>query len=382
LICSAFITLDGVMEAPGGEEHRDGRNSWALRSHDPELQQWGLRQVLAADAILLGRTTYQLWAAFWPTAPESEIKRRLTDMPKYVISHTLQRADWSNTTVLSGDPATEVDALKARDGGELIVYGSADLVNTLMAHDLIDEYRLHVFPVVLGSGKHLFFDRIAMHHLRLVGTRTFPSGVVLLTYLKEAQEPTSPYVEEYTWTDEQARSLQAAQSVDRVLATVLFTDIVGSTARAAEIGDRAWRQLVDRQYEISRAEVDRWMGQHVENKGDGIMATFDTPSRALHCAFDIQRALTHLDLRIRVGLHCGEIELRETGYGGIGVHIAARVMGQAEPGQVLVTRTVRDLTSGTSASFRPIGSFNLKGVPGDWELLEASLPTASSRATR
>jgi class 3 adenylate cyclase len=105
------------------------------------------------------------------------------------------------------------------------------------------------------------------------------------------------------------------------------------------------------------------------------MATFDAPSRALQCAFDVQRALTDLDLQLRVGLHCGEIELRETGYGGIGVHIAARVMAQAEPGQVLVTRTVRDLTSGTSVSFRPIGAFSLKGVPGEWELLEASIRT-------
>ena len=373
LIHSAFVTLDGVMEAPGFDPHRDGRNAWALRRQDAENQTWNADQVKAADAILLGRTTYQIWAAFWPTAPASEFTDRMREIPKYVVSRTLQRADWVNTTILSGDPAAEVQALKARDGGELILYGSADLAKTLMSHELIDEYRLQVFPVVLGSGKHLFADRIDMQHLQLVSTRTFPSGVVLLTYVPETQEPSTPFVEEYAWTDEQVRSLEAAQNVDRTLATVLFTDIVDSTARAAAMGDRAWRQLVDRHYEIARAEVDRWMGRHIESTGDGIMATFDTPTRGLRCAFGLRAALTDLGLEIRAGIHTGEVERREGGFGGIGVHIAARVLGQAGPGQVLVTSTVRDLTAGTDLAFRPIGSVTLKGVPGEWELLEASV---------
>src|SRR5688500_1491782 len=165
------------MEAPGFDPHRDGRNAWALRRQDPENQTWNLEQVKAADAILLGRTTYQIFAAFWPTAPAGEFTDRMNEVPKYVVSRTLQRADWTNTTILSGDPAAEVEALKARDGGELILFGSADLANALLAHDLVDEFRLQLFPVVLGSGKHLFADRIDTHHLRLTGTRTFPTGV-------------------------------------------------------------------------------------------------------------------------------------------------------------------------------------------------------------
>jgi class 3 adenylate cyclase len=297
----------------------------------------------------------------------------MNEIPKYVVSHTLRRADWQNTTILRGDAAAEVEALKARDDGELILYGSAELTNTLLAHGLIDEYRLLVFPVVLGSGKHLFADRIDTHHLRLVGTRTFPSGVVLLTYVPEEGEPTSPFVEEYRWTDEQLRSLQASENADRVLATVLFTDIVDSTARAAAVGDRAWRRLVDRHHEVARLEAQRWMAQHIESTGDGIMATFETPTRALRCAFGIRGALADLGLDMRAGLHTGEIERLEGGVGGIGVHIAARVAAQAGPGQVLVTRTVRDLASGTDASFTPFGSVILKGVPGAWDLLEASV---------
>jgi class 3 adenylate cyclase/dihydrofolate reductase len=373
LILSSFLTIDGVMEAPGFDEHRDGRNAWALRRQDAENQEWNKDQLMKADALLLGRRTYQIWAAFWPTATgDEELSRRVNDIPKYVVSHTLQRADWNNTTILSGDAVAEVDALKASRDGELILYGSADLANALIGHDLVDEYRLLVYPVVLGSGKHLFADRIAVRHVSLAGARVFRSGVVLLTYVPEAEEPTSPYVDDYAWSDEQTRSLRAAQGLERVLATVLFTDIVDSTGRVATMGDHAWRQLVDRHYEIARAEAHRWMVQHIESTGDGIMATFETPTRALRCAFALQAALADLDLTITAGLHAGEIERRELGVGGIGVHIAARVLSKAGPGQVLVTRTVRDLTVGTEIDFKPLGVVQLKGVPGEWELLEAS----------
>jgi class 3 adenylate cyclase/dihydrofolate reductase len=374
LVLSSFLTIDGVMEAPGFDEHRDGRNAWALRRQDDENQEWNNDQLMKADALLLGRRTYQIWAAFWPTATgDEELARRVNDIPKYVVSRTLQRADWNNTTILSGDAVAEVAALKASGDGELILYGSADLANALMAHDLVDEYRLLVFPVVLGSGKHLFADRIATQHVSLAGARVFRSGVVLLTYVPESQEPTSPYVDDYAWSEEQTRAFRAAQGLDRVLATVLFTDIVGSTARVAAMGDHAWRQLVDRHYEISRAEAHRWMVQHIESTGDGIMATFETPTRALRCAFALQAALADLDLTITAGLHAGEIERRELGVGGIGVHVAARVLSKAGPGQVLVTRTVRDLTVGTEIDFKSLGSVELKGVPGEWELLEASI---------
>src|SRR5512135_1827066 len=246
LVSTAFLTLDGVIEGPGGDEHRDGRNGWALRIQDQENQDWNLQQVLDASALLFGRKTYQIWAAFWPTAPGGILKDRITELPKYVASRTLRRADWVNTTILSGEAATEVAALKARGQGDLLMFGSADLTNALLAHDLIDEYRLLVFPIVLGSGKHLFADRIATHELRLVGTRTFRSGVVLLTYRRELEPRTSPYVEEFSWTEEQIRSFQVSQHVDRILGSVLFTDIVDSTARAASLGDRDWRELLDR----------------------------------------------------------------------------------------------------------------------------------------
>jgi class 3 adenylate cyclase len=324
--------------------------------------------------LLLGRITYQIWAAFWPSmADEPTYGRRVNEMPKYVVSRSLPVAGWTNTTILRCDIADEVRALKDRIGGDIFVYGSADLLHELLRHDLVDELRLMVFPVVLGSGKRLFRDESALRHFRLASTRPFPSGAVLSIYEPATDAPDSPYVAEYSWTQEQVESLHAAQDTNRVLATVMFTDIVESTARAAALGDRGWRQLLDRHDEIARTEVERWHGQLVKSTGDGVLATFDAPTRALRCAFGLQRALAGQGLEIRVAIHCGEVELRGDDVGGIGIHIASRALAEAGDGQVLVTRTVRELATGTDLVFSSRGIVSLRGVPGHWELFEASI---------
>ncbi|TMG23449.1 MAG: hypothetical protein E6H96_09780 [Chloroflexi bacterium] len=374
LIVSEFVTLDGIMEAPGFEEHRSGRNAWALRLSDDDMQRYKRQEIREAAAILLGRTTYQIWAAFWPSLKDDEaFGRRMNDIPKYVVSSTLMGADWVNSTILPGDVGTEVAALKRRIEGEIVVNGSADLVAELMKRDLVDEYRLMVFPVVLGSGKRLFHDEIDTSHLRLVDTRTFGSGVVLLTYEPLKEAPAGEYADAYTWTPDQVDSLHAARDTDRVLATVMFTDIVDSTARAAELGDRRWRQLLDRHDELARAEVERWHGQLVKTTGDGVLARFDAPTRALRCAFALHGALAALGLEIRAAIHTGEVELRGHDVGGIGIHIAARALEEAGGRAVVVTRTVRDLATGTDLSFEPLGAVGMRGVPGNWELFEASI---------
>ena len=375
LVVAEFMTLDGVMEAPGFEEHRDGRNAWALRLQTPELQDHFRDLLSRTDAFLLGRTTYQIWAAFWPTAGgDADIAKQMNDATKYVVSNTLKDADWANTTILSGNWAAQVAELKRKPGGDILVEGSADLVNGLMGHDLIDEYQLLVFPVILGSGKHLFRDGIDLRPLRLVNTEVFPSGVVLLVYHPASEMPTSRYAEpgQYAWTTEQVRSLQAAQNTDRVLATVLFTDIVDSTQRAADLGDREWRRLLDRHDQVSRAEVTRWHGTYVKSTGDGLLATFDAPTRALRCAFALRESLAALGLEIRAAIHTGEVEMREGDIGGIGVHIASRALAEAGAQEVIVTRTVRDLATGTDLAFQPRGVVGLRGVPGEWELFGAS----------
>ena len=373
LVVTAFVTVDGIIEAPGFDEHRSGRNAWALRVQTDEDQVYNKDQAMSADAFLLGRRTWQIWAAFWPTATggDVELTERMNTIPKYVVSNTLERADWNNTKIISGDVHAQVAKLRAQPGGDLLVYGSPDLVDELLRHDLVDEYRLAVYPVILGSGKRMFRDRIDTHHLRLVGTRTFPSGVVVLTYAPDPDEPTSRYVDEYRWTHEQLRSLQAAEDIDRMLATVLFADIVDSTGRAAAMGDRAWKKLLEQHQRVVHGEIERWHGQNVEFTGDGVMAVFDAPTRALRCAFELAEAARGLDVETRVGIHTGEIERRETGVGGIAVHIAARLLGHADKGQVVVTKTVRDLVTGTDLAFRPLGAASLRGVPGEWELFEA-----------
>jgi class 3 adenylate cyclase/dihydrofolate reductase len=373
LIASEFVTLNGVMEAPGHDQHRDGRNAWALQYAGEDQQRFKIDELFEADAILLGRVTYEIFAAFWPTAPnEVGFADRMNSIPKYVVSKTLKSASWTNTTVLTGDPTEDVAKLKRQAGGDILLLGSAQLFNALAEADLIDEYRLMVFPLVLGSGTQLFGGLRNTRHLRLVHSITFRSGVTVLTYHQADQVPSSKYVEAFAWTREQIQSWQAAQNADRVLATVLFTDIVESTTRAADLGDREWRQLLDRHDRLARAEVERFRGQFVKSTGDGILSTFDAPTRALRCAFGLTAALADLRLTIRAAIHTGEIEMREDDIGGIGVHIASRALAEAEEGQVVVTRTVRDLSTGTDLLFSSLGSVGLRGVPGEWELFAVS----------
>jgi class 3 adenylate cyclase len=155
---------------------------------------------------------------------------------------------------------------------------------------------------------------------------------------------------------------------DRVLATVLFTDIVSSTERASGLGDRKWSDLLDRHDAIVDAELRRHRGRKVQTTGDGVLATFDGPARAIRCAMAIRDGVRNLGLQIRSGLHTGECELRGEDIGGIAVHTAARVSAMAGPEEVLVSRTVVDLVAGSGLAFNDRGDHELKGVPGTWKL--------------
>jgi class 3 adenylate cyclase len=162
-----------------------------------------------------------------------------------------------------------------------------------------------------------------------------------------------------------------AHATDRFLATVLFTDIVGSTRRAAELGDARWRELLETHDQLAEEEVVRFGGAIADFAGDGLVASFDGPARAVRCAFALRSRLRPLGLQIRAGLHAGEVERRSGGIAGIGVHIAARVLGLAAGGEVLVSRTVKDLVTGSDLRFVDRGTHHLKGVPDRWDILEA-----------
>jgi class 3 adenylate cyclase len=161
---------------------------------------------------------------------------------------------------------------------------------------------------------------------------------------------------------------QPAVEDDRVLATVLFTDIVDSTRRAAEMGDRDWRALLDAHDAIVRAQLTRFRGREVNTSGDGFLATFDGPQRAIRCAMAIRDAVHALGIEVRAGLHTGEVEIRGDDIGGIAVHIGARVSALAGSDDVLVSSTLRDLVIGSGLEFDDRGAHQLKGVPGDWRL--------------
>jgi class 3 adenylate cyclase len=155
---------------------------------------------------------------------------------------------------------------------------------------------------------------------------------------------------------------------DRVLATVLFTDIVGSTAKAAELGDRAWRELLERHHAAIRRELVRFRGAELDVAGDGFFARFDGPARAIRCACAITESVRELGVEVRAGLHTGECEVMDGKVGGIAVHIGARVAKEAEPGEVLVSSTVKDLVAGSGIRFHERGTAALKGVPEEWRL--------------
>jgi class 3 adenylate cyclase len=172
--------------------------------------------------------------------------------------------------------------------------------------------------------------------------------------------------------EEFVTGLRPSQPADRYLATVLFTDIVDSTRRASALGDHAWRELLDAHDRMVRSELKRFQGQEIATTGDGFLATFDAPGRAIRCGTAICQAAQALDIEVRVGLHTGEVEARGADIGGISVHIGARVAAIATAGQVLVSRTVTDLVAGSGIEFEDRGEHELKGVSGTWRLFSVS----------
>jgi pimeloyl-ACP methyl ester carboxylesterase len=187
-----------------------------------------------------------------------------------------------------------------------------------------------------------------------------------------------PGSDHFPWTDDANAILDEVQEFltgdrhhpepDRMLATVMFTDIAGATERAVEMGDRQWRDLLEQHHHLVRSKLHRFRGREVDTTGDGFLATFDGPARAIESACAIQKAVAKIGLAIRVGLHTGECEVMDGKISGIAVHIGARVMAQARPGEVLVSSTVKDLVAGSGLRFVDRGKHNLKGIPGEWHL--------------
>jgi dihydrofolate reductase len=181
IVVTEFMSLDGVIEAPGGgEDFKHGGWSFEI-SRGAEGDQFKLDETLSSEALLLGRVTYEGFAKAWPSR-DGEFADKLNSMPKYVVSSTLENPEWTNSTVLKGDVATEVAKLKEQREGDIVVHGSPQLVQTLVEHDLVDAFHMMVFPVVLGTGKRLFGETSDKKALRLVDSKIVGDGVAILIY--------------------------------------------------------------------------------------------------------------------------------------------------------------------------------------------------------
>jgi dihydrofolate reductase len=180
VVASTYVTLDGYIDEPG---------HWSFPFWSEEASQFKARELFASDALLLGRLTYEGFAAAWPSMKAGEFGDKMNSMPKYVASRTLDTATW-NATIIKGDVAEEVRKLKQEGGGDLLIGGSGQLIDFLTAHDLIDEYRLMICPIVLGDGTKRLFNNVPRRTFALVGSESFPKGVVVSTY-HPAPAPTS-----------------------------------------------------------------------------------------------------------------------------------------------------------------------------------------------
>jgi class 3 adenylate cyclase/pimeloyl-ACP methyl ester carboxylesterase len=211
---------------------------------------------------------------------------------------------------------------------------------------------------IRGGSRYLAEHIPGARHVELPGADHVPFGPLAEPVLEEIQR----------FLEDTKEAGAADSEADRLLATVLFTDIVGASEKAASLGDRAWRELLERHHSLVRRQLVRFRGREVDTAGDGFFASFDGPARAIRCACAVVEGVRELGIDVRAGLHTGECELVDGKVAGIAVHTGARVASRAEPGEVLVSSTLKDLVAGSGIAFEDRGAAELKGIPGEWRL--------------
>jgi class 3 adenylate cyclase len=354
-------------------------------SSPPTLEQQMDDLCAVLDAIGIEKT------AIWGAGDLGLSAMFAATYPERVTTLVLSSVAAQGATTLTPELRTQfLDAIEQHwgDGTLLEVYAPSQVGN----HAFQDWWgRMQRSAVSPGMARQLM-DMLAETDLRpILPTIRVPTLVthqtdnryIPIEYGREVASliPKARFIEHpgsdaYTWVDapvlddveEFLTGRRGVVDSDRVLATVLFTDIVGSTEHASHLGDGRWRTLLDEHNALVRAELARWRGQEVKTIGDGFLATFDGPARAVHCAANIVEAVRALGLRIRAGLHTGECELVGSDVAGIAVHIGARVMATADPDEVLASSTVKDLVVGSGLRFCDRGLHSLKGVPDQWRL--------------
>jgi class 3 adenylate cyclase len=280
------------------------------------------------------------------------------DQPAFLYAGAPSRVgdkDWPRTIARM----EQLSASKSAAVAEVRAYYESDVREVL---PLVHAPTLIMYPEAVGwrrdGARYLAEHLIDARLLSVPGTDMAPFG--------------ADYAAQLAATTEQLLTgVRSAVPADRVLAAVLFTDIVGSTERATELGDRAWRELLERFRAVVRDELSRFRGREIDTRGDDFLATFDGPARAIRCGFAINAATEQLGIKVRTGVHTGEVELMGDGISGIAVHIGARVCALAGPGEVLTTSTVRDLVAGSGLTFTDHGQHSLKGIPGTWTIFAA-----------
>jgi pimeloyl-ACP methyl ester carboxylesterase len=312
--------------------------------------------------IMIGGYARRSWTPDYPWAPKPEEHQAFLDKCQKEwggpvgleirapsVAHDERfRQWWARLLRMGASPGASLALLRMNAEVDIRHVLPTIRVPTLVLHSVGDQ------ALDVGGGRYLAERIPGAKYIELPGSDHLP-------WLSDADSILGE-VEEFL------TGVRHGPEPDRVLATVMFTDIVGATERAAALGDRRWRDLLDSHHALVRRELARFRGHEVDTAGDGFLATFDGPARAIRCACAISGGAPQLGLEIRAGLHTGECELIGDKVGGIAVHIGARVAASASPGEVLVSSTVKDLVAGSGLRFADRGVHTLKGVPGEWRL--------------
>ncbi len=324
----------------------------------------------APALVLYGTFPKDVWAPDFPWAEKREdIERELADEERRWGTVELAR-----DLLRSQDPALAEDGEAVRSHARRQRLSASPGALSALARMNMEIDVRHVLPAIR-------VPTLVLHrtddHIDIRGARWMADRIPGARFVELPGGPHMPYIgdseaivaeiEAFVSGIWESGGWAGAES-DRVLATVLFTDIVGSTQRAVELGDARWRDLVNDHHSLVRAHLARFRGREMDTAGDGFFATFDGPARAIRCACAITEGMRELELEVRAGLHTGECELIGDKAGGIAVNIGARVASEAGPGEVLVSSTVKDLVAGSGIRFADRGSAELKGVPGEWRL--------------
>ncbi len=314
-------------------------------------------------ALILRATAPRLsWAPDWPWGTRPEAAERMIAAVRSEWGTGMMARLWeaddeesrrraARRETLAGTPTTMAAAFRMNFATDV-----RDVLDTITAPTLVIHYAEH--PLWPREGMRYLVEHIA--DARYV---EFPGGPRILGEDPGESEELVGLLEEHL------TGRRAEPATERVLRTILFTDIVGSTERAADVGDHRWKELLDEHDRATRQILGRFRGQEINTTGDGFLAAFDGPGRAIECARALSESARMVGLEVRAGLHTGECERRGNDLAGIAVHIGARVASLAGPGEVLVTNTVRDLVAGSRIEFTDRGRQDLKGVPGEWHVL-------------